>query len=78
MKELLASVKMLSVDTFHTFFFNLSITLDYDTLYIAAGPMTINSPMAHLYYNTYSTYRFSPCFSLTNSVLFFRQWLNLQ
>lgn len=53
MKELLASVKMLSVDTFHTFFFNLSITLDYDTLYIAAGPMTINSPMAHLYYNTY-------------------------
>lgn len=53
MKELLASVKMLSVDTFHTFFLNLSITLDYDTLYIAAGPMTINSPMAHLYYNTY-------------------------
>lgn len=54
MKELLASVKMLSVDTLHTlFFFNLSITLDDDTLYIAAGPMTINSPMAHLHYNTY-------------------------
>lgn len=48
MKELLASVKMLSIDTLHTLFFNLSLKLDYDQI------------------------RFSPCFSLTNSVLFFQ------